>query len=182
MGCGASTENHTSENQENSKQVQRESNVVAQNCNESLKIKKVNNLILTESNNTSTDVKFAISPQESIEVLVPKSNKPRTSVGKKQSVKSNDSKSKELKQVQAWGKKTSTNATSFLEDLRTQQRENNPFYEQDYEISEVDETVRFIEGRDQDSGMIMDSESLSEISDSSIQVFKTYKEVCIIID
>ena len=174
MGCGASTENHTSENQTNAKQVQggAESRETAQYCNESVKIKKANNLIV------DSDPKFAVSPQESIEVLVSKSNKPRIPASKKQSMKSNESKSKELKQVQAWGKKTSTNATSFLEDLKTRQKENNPFYEQEYEMNEVDETARFIEGGDQDSGMIMDSESLSEISDSSIQVFKTCKEVC----
>ena len=175
MGCGASSEKNASRTEESLKQVPGNENHV-QNDNESIKIKKPNNLVV-ESNNKSSVNNFLPSPQDSLEILVPKPNKPKTSVDQN----SIERKSKELKQVQAWGKKTTKTETNFLEDLRIQRREKNPFYEQEYEISEVDETARFIGGREQDSGMIMDDyETVSEISssDSSQQLLKIYKEVC----
>ncbi|CAB3991304.1 Hypothetical predicted protein [Paramuricea clavata] len=179
MGCGASSENNASEAGNTSNQQEtgaKDVNVPAQDFKETRTLKTANNVIL-ESNVISSDSNL-ISPQESLEILIPKPTKPRNSGGKKSSIKSHERKSKELKQVQAWGKKTSTTETDFLEDLRTQRRETNPFYEQEYEISEVDETARFIDGGD--SGMIIDDDSsLSEISnsDSSNQVLKIYKEV-----
>jgi hypothetical protein len=181
MGCGSSTQNNASEKANSSKQEEtkaKNANITTQDFNETIKLKKPNTLVV-DSNNKSSDGNF-ISPQESLEVLVSKPSKPKNPAAKKNSMKSHERKSKELKQVQAWGKKTSTTETDFLEDLRTQRRESNPFYEQEYEISEVDETARFMDGGEQDSGMIIDDESLSDISnsDSSNQVLEIYKEVC----
>jgi hypothetical protein len=179
MGCGASTENNAPEKGNSSKQQKtgaKNDVTVCQNFNETIKFEKTNNVVV-KSNNKSSDGHF-ISPEESLEVIIPKPDKPRNYEGKKNSMKSHDRKSKELKQVQAWGKKNCTAETAFLEDLRTQRKKSNPFYEQEYEANEVDETSRFIKAGEQDSGMIIDDESLSDISDSSNQVLNIYKEVC----
>ena len=179
MGCGASTENNVPEKGNTLKQqVTGAKNDVAksQNLNESTTFQKANNLVVN-SNNKSSDGNF-ISPKDSCEIIIPKPSKPRNSEGKKNSMKSYDRKSKELKQVQAWGKKSCPTETNFLEDLRIQRKKSNPFYEQEYERNEVDETSRFLKCGEQDSGMIIDDESISDISDSSNQVLKIYKEVC----
>ena len=163
MGCGASTENNAPEKGNSSKQQKtgaKNDVTVCQNFNETIKFEKTNNVVV-KSNNKSSDGHF-ISPEESLEVIIPKPDKPRNSEGKKN-----------------WGKKTDCKAErAFLENLRTQRKKSNPFYEQEYEANEVDETSRFIKAGEQDSGMIIDDESLSDISDSSNQVLNIYKEVC----
>ena len=179
MGCGASTENNIPETGNTLKQQETGAKTdvaKSQNLNESKIFQKANNPVVN-SNNKSSDGNF-ISPEESCEIIIPKPSKPRNSEGKKNSMKSYHRKSKELKQVQAWGKKSCTTETNFLEDLRTQRRKSNPFHEQEYETNEVDETSRFLKCGEQNSGMIINDESISDISDSSNQVLKIYTEVC----
>ena len=177
MGCGSSTQKNDAFEQINASKQQKEAekigNVTTVNsdCNEALTMKKANNLE-RESNNRREDSLDTVSPGGSLEILVAKKEKSKNSVGKRNATKSQR---KELKQVVAWGKKTSKTEANFLEDLRTQRRESNPFYEQDYELNEVDETARFIDQTEQEES------SLSELSnshESSHQMATIYHEVC----
>ncbi|XP_028406094.1 protein PFF0380w-like [Dendronephthya gigantea] len=171
MGCGASTERKDSKEPQKVSGDNKE-NADVEKLNETINADKANNLTF-ESDKKSNEVNDVIS-QVSLEVLISKPTKPKNAI----IVKNTSTKSqrpKELNQVQAWGKKSSRNETNFLEDLRIQRSDNNPFYEREYELREVDETSRFIGA---DSGMIIDDDSVSEISnsDSSNQPVKINRE------
>lgn len=170
MGCCGSTESQSPAKQNDAVQH----NEKTKDVNERAEFQKEDNLV--ESNKNNNDGR-SVPSQGSLELIIPKPTRARNSVGKKGSMKTNEK--KQLKQVQAWGKKTSATAKDFLEDLRTQQTEiTSEVYEQEYEIREADDTATFIQGRD--SGLIIDDESMSELSDmdsSSNQVLQVYKEV-----
>lgn len=169
MGCGASNKRKQPEkvpgNSKDSAEVEK--------FNKTINPEKTNSLVL-ESNKKSDEGNDVIS-QVSLEVLISKPPKANNAIIAK-NTSTQSQRPKKLNQVQAWGKKSSSTETNFLEDLRIQRGDNNLFYEQEYETSEVDETSRFIGA---DSGMVIDDDSLSEISnsDSSSQPPKINREV-----
>ncbi|XP_046858522.1 uncharacterized protein LOC124451966 [Xenia sp. Carnegie-2017] len=168
MGCNASTEKNslTKPNESTQKTIRVSEETVLENDVEKFVTLNEANQVPNDANK-STDGQL-VSPKVSLEIL-----HPTPPVSKQKKKKSNR---KKLKQVTAWSRKSTIVETDFLKDLRSQRGQNNPFYEQEYEKNEVDESAR-LEG-DDDSGMaIDDEESFGDvlIDDLSNEIFSDRK-------
>lgn len=153
MGCTASKQQNTAEDKQpnlpKTQSVGKSENgkaPVRETVNGASKaVSKVNNIDAKATRKEDNNIN---SPRESLEIIVTEKEKPRAALSKRTSIKT-QRKSKELNQVMpAWGKKTSTTESNFLEDFRLHRNTTSsvPLYEKEYETFGVDDTSMFIDG------------------------------------